>query len=103
MSVPEFMVYKNSLSIFLTVFYTEQKYASNLFTKTIFKFLFIWERERENEKESTSGERESEKQTPCWAGSLMWDLNPGLWDYDLNQRQVLNWLSHPGIPTKATL
>ena len=51
--------------------------------------------------ESTSqgeGQREREKQTPHWAGSLMQGLITGPWDHDLSQRQTLNWLSHPGAP-----
>ena len=31
-----------------------------------------------------------EKQTPCRAGSLMWDSIPGPWDHNLSQRQTLN-------------
>lgn len=29
----------------------------------------------------------------------MQDLNPGSRDHDLNRRQTLNWLSHPGCPS----
>ena len=28
----------------------------------------------------------------------MWGSIPGPWDRDLSQRQMLNWLSHPGTP-----
>ena len=38
------------------------------------------------------GQREGEKQTPCWAGI------PGPWDHDVSQRQTFNQLSHPGKP-----
>ena len=44
---------------------------------------------------SVSG-RQREKQAASWAGSLMLGLIPGSWDHDLSQRQILNWLSHPG-------
>ena len=59
--------------------------------------LFIWEREQ-SKRQSTSedtGQRESEKQTPHWAGSTMRGLIPGAWDHDLSWWQTLNWLSHP--------
>lgn len=28
----------------------------------------------------------------------MWGFIPGLWDHELNQRQALSLLSHPGAP-----
>ena len=28
----------------------------------------------------------------------MWDSIPGRWDHDLSRRQLLNQLSHPGVP-----
>ena len=68
-----------------------------------FKKGFIWQKKRgsgEGERESpskgSSRQREREKQASCSAG--VWGSIPGLWDYDLNQRQMLNWLSHPGTP-----
>jgi len=48
----------------------------------------------EREHERVEGQRE--KQTPCWAGSPMWDSILGLQDHDLSRRQSLNQLSHPG-------
>ena len=44
------------------------------------------------------GQREREKQTPCWAGKSTRGWIPGPWDHDLSWRQSLNWLSHPGGP-----
>lgn len=41
---------------------------------------------------------EDEKQTPHWAGSLMWGSISGCWDHDPSGRQMLNPLSHPGAP-----
>ena len=32
------------------------------------------------------------------AGSPMWGSIPGLWDHDLTRGQMLNRLSHPGVP-----
>jgi len=57
-------------------------------------YLFIWERMRDREHEREEGQRE--KQTPRWAGSLMWDSIPGLRNHDLSRGQLLNQLSHPG-------
>ena len=28
----------------------------------------------------------------------MWDSIPGRWNHDLSRRQLLNQLSHPGVP-----
>ena len=42
------------------------------------------------------GEGQRQKQTPHWAGSLMQDWIPGLWDHDLSQMLLLDELSHPG-------
>ena len=55
-----------------------------------FKFLFIWEREREH-MTLGEGQKEREKQTPQWAGSLMWcrwGLIPGPRDHDLSEPKV---------------
>ena len=38
------------------------------------------------------------KQTLCWAGSLTRGSIPRPQDHDLNQRQILKRLSHPGTP-----
>ena len=51
---------------------------------------------RERKKMSEGQEQREEKQTPRWSGSLTQGLIPGPWDHDLNWRQMLNWLSHPG-------
>lgn len=69
-----------------------------------FYFIFFWkilfEREREHKQEEGQREREKEKQTPTEQGAWcrMQDLIPGLWDHDLNQRQMFSQLSHPGTP-----
>ena len=42
--------------------------------------LFIWQRSQGGRE--AGREREGEKQTPCWAGSPMWDSFPGHWDHD---------------------
>ena len=60
--------------------------------------LFIHEREREVHMSWGEGQRERDKQTPHWAGSLKQDSVPGPGDHDLSQRQTLNQLSHPGTP-----
>ena len=55
-------------------------------------------------REITSrGKGQREKQTSCWAGSLTWGSIPGPWDHDLSQRQMLNWLSYPGVPFSVCL
>ena len=53
--------------------------------------------ERENTS-SGQGLREREKQTPHWVWSLMQGSISGLWDHDLSWSQMLNQLSHPGVP-----
>ena len=40
------------------------------------EILSIWERVRKSTSRG-KGQREREKQSPCWAGSTMWDLIPG--------------------------
>ena len=59
------------------------------------KILFISLRERVSTHKQGEWQREREKQTPRWAGSLMQDSVPGFWDHDLSWRQMLNPLSHP--------
>ena len=54
--------------------------------------------DREQASPQRGSGRESEKQTPYRARSLMWDSIPGHWDHDLSQRQTFNQLSHPGTP-----
>ena len=62
---------------------------SGFFVCFFFKDVFyLFERER-REKHEREGQREREKQVPCWTGSLPWDL-----DHDLSLRQKLNRLSH---------
>ena len=74
-----------------------------------FKILFIYLRERQRQRQRThsrehnqdgraEGEGEAGWLAPHWAGSLAQCLIPGPWDHDLNWRQTLNQLSHPGAP-----
>ena len=56
--------------------------------------IFICLFERENEQ----GERQREKQIPHGAGKPTQGWIPGPWDHDLSQRQLLNHLSHSGVP-----
>ena len=64
----------------------------------VFLNLFIWERKRARAQVG-KGQREMDKQTPCWAGSPM-DVGGVLlsqpWGHDLSWNPgTLNWLSHP--------
>ena len=43
--------------------------------------------------------RERDRQASHWSESLTCGSIPGPWDHDLSQRQMLNWLSHPGTPS----
>jgi len=56
-------------------------------------YLFIWDRETEHGRGER--QREGERGTPCWAGSL---VIPGPGDHNLSQRQMLNHLSYAGAP-----
>ncbi|XP_059042435.1 thyroid transcription factor 1-associated protein 26 isoform X2 [Mustela nigripes] len=56
------------------------------------------ERESKSEHRQHGRQSQREKQAPCEARSPMWDSIPGRWDHDLSRRQLLNQLSHPGIP-----
>jgi len=68
------------------------------------KILFIYLREREWDRESMRGGKgQGEKQTPCWAGSPMWDSIPGFQDHDLSRRQMPTRPSHPGAPLLDSL
>ena len=66
-----------------------------------FKILFIYLRARQ--RDWVGGGVEGEREAPCWARSLLQGSNPGLQDHDLNHRQTLNQLSHPGIPEQKLL
>lgn len=46
-----------------------------------------------------NGERD--KQTPCWAGNLLWGSIPKLWDRYVSQSQVLNQKGHPDAPNEV--
>ena len=68
--------------------------------------IYLWKRVSERERGSTSrGERqrETEKQIPRWTGTPNRVSIPRRWDHDLNQRQALNWVSHPGVPNPCFL
>ena len=63
------------------------------------RFLFIYLRESMSKgEEQREGEADSH-----WAGSSMWGLIPGPWDYDLCQRQMLSQLSDVGTSRKLVL
>ena len=77
--------------------------ASNLIF--LRRILFDWQRERERacshvhaQVGRLAGRRRGRGRLPCWMGSPTWVLIPGPWDHYLSQRQMLNWLSHPGSP-----
>ena len=59
------------------------------------------EKEREHVKRKGRGERE--KQAVLWARSPTWGSISRSWDYNLSQKQMLNWLSHPVAPKKIIL
>ena len=62
-------------------------------------FNYLFERESVKEITSRGSQRENrlaaEQGVQCWAPSQ----DPG--DHDLSQKQMLNQLSHPGVPVKA--
>ena len=64
-------------------------------------FICLFERERKREREQ--GQRERKQQTALWAGSPMWGSTLRLQAHNLNQRQTLNQLSHPGPLTSFFL
>ena len=49
-------------------------------------FIYLFMRDRERGRDTGRG------RSRLSAGTLMWDLIPGLWDHDLSQRQMLG---HP--------
>ena len=55
-------------------------------------FIYLFDREHKQGEQ----QRKREKQTACWAGSLIQDMIPGRWDHDLSWKQTLNQQSHPG-------
>ena len=63
------------------------------FLKNKIIFIYIYLRDREDKW--GRGQRERE-QTLYRAGSPMWGYFPEIQDHDLHQKQMLNWLSHPG-------
>ena len=64
------------------------------------KRFYLWERKRERESTQAEGRgRQGDRileQTPCWVSSPTWGLIPGPQGHGLSQRQMLNWLCHPG-------
>ena len=57
-----------------------------MFFSKYFIYLFMRDREKERERGRDTGRGRSR----LHAGSLMWDLIPGLQDHALGQRQSLN-------------
>ena len=55
---------------------------------------------RVHKSRGSDRQRKREKQIPSGAGSPMWGSIPGPRNRDLNQRQTLNQLSHPGTPRR---
>ena len=70
-----------------------------IFILICFKILLIYLTERERERARAGGlaEGKGEAGSP-YTGSPMRDSISGPWDLDLNRRQTLNQLSHPGVP-----
>ena len=68
-------------------------------------YLFIREsgQERASTGRQNGRQRQREKQAPGQERNQMRDLIPGRWDHDLSQRQLLNQLSHPGVPFDENL
>ena len=69
--------------------------------------MFFWERVRERERE-----KETEGDIKPTAGSRLWAVSTEpdaelkftkQWDHDLSQSQMLNQLSHPGVPPFANI
>ena len=69
-----------------------------LFLKCLFIY-FFWERERDMSQGGAGREGERGSEGLCWQ-QRAWCGAPTHkpWDHDLNQSQMLNWLSHPGAP-----
>ena len=65
-----------------------------------FKSLFIWQRERDHKHTQKSrGSKRGRSRLHTEQGARrIWGSIPGPWDHDLSRRQMLNRLSHPGIP-----
>ena len=70
-----------------------------VWVKSLHSFLFLFVYLFTNEQ-GREGQREREKQTPRWAGSLTQGWIPGPWDHDLSWKQILNRLNHLGTPEK---
>ena len=84
---------------------------NKLFTSFNYFFsLFIYiERDRETQGEhkveeaDREGERESQESSTLSAQSPTWSLNSTNCEIASIKNQMLNWLSHPGIPTSYSL
>ena len=67
--------------------YKKLSLNQSLQKRNIFKdFIYLTETEREHKLGEQ--QREWEKQTPCWAGSLMRGSISGPWDFDLSLKQM---------------
>ena len=66
----------------------------------LLKILFIYLRETERSQAGGGAEGEGEASSPLSKEPNLGlrGLIPGPWDHDLSQREVINWLSHPGVP-----
>ena len=59
--------------------------------RNFLKILFIWQRKREHQERVW----EREKQTPPWAGSLIWGWIPGSGDHDWAEgRHLTDWATN---------
>ena len=64
------------------------------------RFYLFWKSMREKAHEGRERQKQSEKQAPCWAGTLTQGSIPGPWYHDVSWRQNLNLLSHSGVSHK---
>ena len=67
--------------------------SKNFFLKIL--FIYSWKTQRERGRDTGRG------RSRLQAGSLMWDLIPGLQDHTLAQRQVLNCWATQGSPHRT--
>ena len=76
-------------------------YSSTILTPPSLFFLrfYLFICHRQTKRTSRGRGKQGEKQAPCLARSPIWNSTPGLWDHDLNQRQMLHQLRQPGTPT----
>lgn len=83
--------------LFLGCLLPSFSYNYNVFFFFFLTFLFIYLSEGERVSMSRRSSRQRQKQTPCQA--RLPDVGLELWDHGLNRkRQMLNRLSHHGVP-----